>query len=80
MLTQAFDIKITVPELQPREEVRAALTECHNIAGANINEIAACITKPIGIKKLLLVVEMARQENDVVSYENFVQCLHTIGH
>ena len=79
MLTQAFDVQMTIPQLQDPDEVRAALKECHNVVGASIDDMASAVTKPIGIKKLLMVLEMARQADDMVSYENFVECLHTIG-
>jgi hypothetical protein len=79
MLTQAFDVQIAIPQISGPEEVRAALKESHNIVGSSINDMAAAVTRPIGIKKLLMVLEMARQADDMVSYENFVQCLHTVG-
>ena len=80
MITQAFDVQLTVPMLEQPEEIRAALMECHNITGASIPQMVSSMGgKPISIKKLLMVIEMARQENDTVSYETFVNCLHTMG-
>lgn len=78
-LTQAFDVRITVPCLESPDEIRSALKECHNVVGSSINDMAAAVTKPISIKRLLMVVEMARQEDGMVSYETFAQCLHTMG-
>ena len=45
--------------------------------------VAASITKPIGIKHLLMVAEMARQASsnaDSVEVNTFMECLHTVGY
>jgi vesicle-fusing ATPase len=44
-----------------------------------LDDVAAAINKPIGIKQLLIVTEMARQENDMVTPDNLMACLHTCG-
>lgn len=47
---------------------------------ADMNSIAAAISNPIGIKQLLMVTEMARTDEDTVSCERFLECLHTSGY
>lgn len=47
---------------------------------ADIDSIARVITKPIGIKQLLMVTEMARTDEDTVSCERFLECLYTSGY
>ena len=45
-----------------------------------MDSIAAVITNPIGIKQLLMVTEMARSDEETVSCERFLECLHTSGY
>jgi vesicle-fusing ATPase len=54
---------------------------------AHMNEkdargIAKAITKPIGIKQLLMVAEMAKQGSTGgrVDTSVFMECLHTVGY
>ena len=44
--------------------------------------IARAITKPIGIKQLLMVAEMANQASGSggVDVNVFMECLHTVGY
>jgi vesicle-fusing ATPase len=44
--------------------------------------IAKAINKPIGIKQLLMVAEMAKQgsEGGRVDPSVFMECLHTVGY
>lgn len=44
-----------------------------------MDDIASAISKPIGIKQLLMVTEMARQEEETVSTDRFLECLHICG-
>ena len=34
---------------------------------------------PIGVKQLLMVLEMARSGDDVLTPDKFLECLHTCG-
>ena len=47
---------------------------------ADMDSIAAAIANPIGIKQLLMVTEMARTDEETVSCERFLECLHTSGY
>ena len=50
-----------------------------SLSQAETDGIAASISKPIGIKQLLMVTEMARQEGEALSTDRFVECLHICG-
>jgi vesicle-fusing ATPase len=83
-LTQAFNVTLHVSQLQNPEEIKAVLMggegglsedEAGNIADA-IN----VLEKPIGIKQLLMVLEMARAGTEgEIEPSHFMQCLHTCG-
>ena len=55
----------------------------------DIKDIASAVTKPIGIKQLLMVLEMARSDTvdpdeegagpGSISPEQFMECLNTAG-
>jgi vesicle-fusing ATPase len=44
--------------------------------------VARAITKPNGMKHLLMVAEVARQGSDGVTVDTnvFMECLHTVGY
>lgn len=50
-----------------------------SLSQQEMDAIAASISKPIGIKQLLMVTEMARQEGETVSTDRFLECLHICG-
>lgn len=84
-LAQTFGVTQSISLLSGKEEIITVLKEVMG-AGASLNnmeDIAASITKPIGIKQLLMVVEMARQASsssagNVLDVNTFVECLHTV--
>ncbi len=82
-LTQSFQINVHVSQLQSQEEVHGVLREYSSLSAQDIRSIASTIDKPIGIKQLLLVLEMARAdsagETDTISSATFMECLHTAG-
>ena len=87
-LVSAFNLKLHVPMLEPRE-CRVALEKLVPLPPAVLDAIAAQIKSPIALKKLLLLVEMARSgedaEEDEVSApqrvgERFAECLYTVAH
>ena len=102
-LTQAFNVTVHVSQLQGPAEIGAVLTDyIHGDASrangetqqssmtpTEIKNIAKAVTKPIGIKQLLMVLEMARSDVDAdddspsppgsISPEQFLECLHTAG-
>ncbi|KAH8059943.1 hypothetical protein JL722_4894 [Aureococcus anophagefferens] len=58
-LTDAFNVVLNVPQLESPEEIAAALAD-RVPDDAQRAAIAAAINKPIGVKQLLMVLEMAR--------------------
>mmetsp|Transcript_3312 Transcript_3312/g.4575 ORF Transcript_3312/g.4575 Transcript_3312/m.4575 type:complete len:733 (-) Transcript_3312:177-2375(-) len=86
-LTQAFQVTIHVSQLQQPVEIEKVLREfAHSMPVPAVKKISSAISsKPIGVKQLLLVLEMARSSaadldgNDVVTPEQFLECLHTVG-
>lgn len=80
-LTQAFNIVLHVNQLQSPMDIQAVLDEYASVPPAQARAIAASIDKPIGIKQLLIVLEMARADgSDTITPENFLECLHNIGY
>jgi vesicle-fusing ATPase len=86
-ITQAFNVQLHVCQLQRPEEIRAVLEggDC-GLAEAEaraISDSLECLEKPIGIKQLLNVLEMARagraNDDDPVDPSHFMECLHTCG-
>lgn len=76
-LTQAFSVTVHVTALQKPSEYSTILRNYSNLSEKDIVNISRAITKPLGVKKLLLVLEMARAESgDSVSPEQFLACLH----
>ena len=58
-LTDAFNVQLRCPQLEEPSEIEAALR--HLVADATQRSaIASAITKPLGIKQLLMVLETAR--------------------
>ncbi len=73
-LTDAFNVQLRCPQLEEPSEIEAALR--HLVADATQrSSIASAITKPLGIKQLLMVLEMARGDHGVDA-NDFAACLH----
>ena len=69
--------QVHVPKLDPRAS-RAVLEKLVPMTPQELDAIASHLTKPIALKKLLLVAEMARQEDDSFSPDRFFECIHTV--
>jgi len=82
-LVQAFGVSQSVNLLQEPAEIAEVLKVAGRMSQKDAGGIAASITKPIGIKHLLMVAEMARQASsnaDSVEVNTFMECLHTVGY
>lgn len=78
-LAQAFDTVLEVPLLETPKEVSTVLTQYSEIPPSEIKKISSSLKLPIGIKKLLMVLEMARAEKDTnITANSFLECYHTI--
>jgi vesicle-fusing ATPase len=87
-LNEAFNVTLHVSSLQTPEEYKAVLREVDNcsMTESEIDQISTSISKPIGIKQLLMVLEMARSngedygtDNEKVDPMSFIECLLTFG-
>lgn len=88
-LVQAFGVSQTVPLLEEPKDVCEVLRVAAHMSKEDSRKIAKAIhNKPIGIKQLLLVAEMAKQAGTdqsgttthSVDVNIFMECLHTVGY
>lgn len=77
---QSFNVQIHVSQLQHPSEIAAVLRANSDLSPEEINNIAASITRPIGIKKLLMVLEMVVSSGDPISADSFLEYLNTVGY
>lgn len=81
-ITQAFNVVQAVPALTHSKQVDAVLNAIAFPAAngsQGISSIAKDCYLPIPIKQLLMVAEMARQEQTTVSAPRFQECLEACG-
>jgi vesicle-fusing ATPase len=79
-LTQAFGVIQDTAPLELPGQIAEVLHSVAKMPESDALEIGKAITHPIGIKQLLMVVEMARQGNDErINVEDFMECLTTVG-
>lgn len=80
-LTQVFSVTQSVPLLDDPTSIVEVLRVAAQLNDKEAKSIASAITKPIGIKQLLMVTEMAKQGSDQgVDTNIFLECLHTVGY
>jgi len=95
-LTKVFNVKLDIPLLETAGEVEAVLrhmldsaeeqssgNDKSNPSSYNDGElklIAEHCSKPIAVKKLLLVLEMSRQGESVLTCNRFMECFHSVGY
>lgn len=82
-LVTAFGVTQTVPLLEePKDVVEVLRVAAHMDEKAARSIAKALHNKPIGIKQLLMVAEMAKQgsEGGSVDVNIFMECLHTVGY
>jgi len=78
-LTGMFNVALHVPKLSTPDEIKAVLKSMD--IGDEVDTIAANMKQEIGVKKLLMITEMARQnsETDNVSADRFMECVINCG-
>ncbi|EEC47906.1 predicted protein, partial [Phaeodactylum tricornutum CCAP 1055/1] len=81
-LVQAFGVTQSIPLLDDPVNVVEVLRTAAHMSEMDAQAIAKAINKPIGIKQLLMVAEMAKQgsEGGRVDPSVFMECLHTVGY
>jgi len=77
-LTAAFNVSLHVSQLQSQDEYAAVIRKyAEDVSPEDVETLASVIQQPIGIKQLMMVLEMARDENGKISVEGFQECLST---
>ncbi len=81
-LVQAFGVTQSTAELDDPMQIAEVLRVAAHLNESDAESIAHAITKPIGIKTLLMVAEMAKQgsASGTVDVNVFLECLHTVGY
>ena len=79
-VTQVFNVTLHVCQLQHPSEISAVLRENSSLSAEEVDSIAAAITRPIGIKKLLMVLEMVISSGDPITADTFLMYLETVGY
>ncbi|GKY94681.1 hypothetical protein MPSEU_000433500 [Mayamaea pseudoterrestris] len=83
-LVSAFGVTTAVPLLDEPAQIVEVLRVAAHMNEKDARSIAKAITKPIGIKQLLMVAEMAKQgtgsSKGRVDANIFMECLHTVGY
>jgi len=81
-LVQAFGVTQSTAELDDPMQIAEVLRVAAHLNESDAESIAHAITKPIGIKTLLMVAEMAKQgsASGTVDVNIFLECLHTVGY
>jgi len=68
-----------VPLLES-SEVKSVLVETGDVSAEEAEKISAAITKPLGIKQLLMLTEMTKSSTGTVDCPGFMECLHTVNY
>jgi len=81
-LVSAFSVTQTVPLICEGKDFYEVLRSAAHMGREDAKAIARQIKKPIGIKQLLMVAEMAKQgsEDGSVNVNVFMECLHAAGY
>lgn len=81
-LTQSFNIVQSIPLLSEPTQIIEVLRTAFHMNERDAKHVAKHIHKPIGIKQLLMVAEMAKQgspDTNRISTTVFIECLTTVG-
>mmetsp|Transcript_20686 Transcript_20686/g.43183 ORF Transcript_20686/g.43183 Transcript_20686/m.43183 type:complete len:759 (+) Transcript_20686:106-2382(+) len=81
-LVQAFGVNQGTSLLEDPMQIAEVLRVAAHLTEIDAEAIGNAITKPIGIKTLLMVAEMAKQgsKGGAVNVNVFLECLHTVGY
>jgi len=80
-LLQAFSVSQNVNHLENPEEISMVLCASGHDFEGDIEDVVQTMVNPIGIKSLLMVVEMAKEASNgsKIRVDTFLECLHTVG-
>jgi len=81
-LVQAFGVQQGTSLIEDPLQIAEVLRVAAHLTESDAEAIGNAITKPIGIKTLLMVAEMAKQgsKGGAVNVNVFLECLHTVGY
>jgi len=77
-LVSTFHLSINVPKLENKNECKAVMQAVVPMSAADLDAVCANITKPVAVKQLLMLSEMARSDEETIEVARFVECLHTM--
>eukprot|EP00475_Leptophrys_vorax_P038047 TRINITY_DN6634_c0_g1_i1.p1 TRINITY_DN6634_c0_g1~~TRINITY_DN6634_c0_g1_i1.p1 ORF type:complete len:748 (-),score=227.50 TRINITY_DN6634_c0_g1_i1:58-2301(-) len=80
-LREAFQVCVKAPLVHGPADITKVFRELNcNIAEKDLDMIANSVDFPIGIKKLLMVIEMSSQTpNRLITFDEFMRCLTDYG-
>ena len=78
-VVSAFQISLHINQLMLPEEIESVLVHYSTLDPNEMKIISNKIAHPIGLKQLLLVLEMVRSDSDSFSADDFISCLSTVG-
>jgi vesicle-fusing ATPase len=77
-LTKAFDVSLECPLLQDADEYRAVLKgAAPDMGAAEVELVVGALEQReyVGVKKLLMILEMSRSSGEALSAEGFLRCV-----
>ena len=79
-INSSFNVVQHVSQLQSPDEIYCVLKKyASQLSDSAMKDISKSINKPISIKQLLMVLEMAKTDDSNISVEQFQECLITVG-
>jgi vesicle-fusing ATPase len=76
-----FNAVIRIPEVSPPDEIKSVLTHLNVFAPSALDQISKTCTRPVAIKKLLMVAEMALSGGGTADgvVDRFLSCMVDYG-
>lgn len=74
-LMDSFNVQLDVPLLTEKEELEKVFESIGGIKDEELDKFTEAIRDPIPIKKLMMLCEMARDDNGNIEYDKFQECL-----
>lgn len=78
-LLDSFHVQQVVPMLETPAQVKCVLQDADDVDPADVDDMAAIVREPVAIKKLLLVMEMARQAGAKITPQSFADACTICG-
>lgn len=78
-LHDVFNVHLKLPFVMPGAQMRMVLDASDQVMDQHLDAVTELLTDPVGIKRLLMLVEMARTEDGEITPDNFAVCLSELG-